>query len=371
MDKVRVVYILSNAMFRGGIEAFIMNYYRHINHDKIQMDFIYQGDIDGVYDKELLENGSVIHHVPYKAQHPIKFSREVKRILKKGNYQVIHSQMDAMGCWPLAIAKSVGVPMRIAHSHNTKHQTNNPIKLMLNDIAKLLLRKYATDYYACGYDAGVFMFGNTLTKQNKIQIIHNAIELDKYAYSDLKRAKMREEFRLKNEIVIGHVGQFREQKNHKKIIEIFTEIAKADSNVKLMLVGDGPLKSDIQTMVEKNNIRDKVIFAGSRDDVSDILNVFDVFLFPSLFEGLPVVAVEAQANGLPMVISDVISDETIITDNVIKEKLEADACVWKDAIYNALKSCRKDERDKLIKAGYDIVTEAIKLEERYVKSQKN
>lgn len=367
----KVIMILGRSMLYGGTEAFIMNYYRHIDHNKIQIDFIYQGDDDGVYDKELLDNGSKIYHVPFKSKSPIRFSKNVKRILKEGNYQVIHSQMDAMGCWPLAIAKGVGVPMRIAHSHNTKHQTNNPVKLILNNIAKIFLKKYATDYYACGYDAGVFMFGQKSTDQNKVQIIHNAIELDRYAYSDLKRDKIRKEFGIGDEKVIGHVGQFREQKNHKKIIEIFIEIVKTDNNVKLMLVGDGELKSNIQKMVEENNIRDKVIFTGARNDVSDILNAFDVFLFPSLFEGLPVVAIEVQANGLPIVVSDTISDEVLITDIVVKEALESNACIWKNTIYKALKSGRKDEKDKLIKAGYDIVTEAGKLEERYVNNLKS
>lgn len=370
MDKISVLYIVGNTMLRGGTEAFIMNYYRHINHDKIQIDFIYQGDDDGVYDKELLDNGSKIYHVPFKSKSPIRFSMDVKRILKEGNYQVIHSQMDAMGCWPLAIAKNVGVPMRIAHSHNTKHQTNNPIKLMLNDIAKLLLRKYATDYYACGYDAGLFMFGKKLMEQSKVQLIHNAIELDKYAYSDLKRNKIRKEFGIENEIVIGHIGQFREQKNHKKIIEIFTEIVKSDNNVKLMLVGDGPLKSNIQSLAKKNSVLDKVIFTGSRNDVSDILNVFDVFLFPSLFEGLGIVAIESQANGLPTVVSDVIPNEAMITDIIMKVDLNADSFVWKNAVYKALKIGRKDERHKLTEAGYDIVTEANKLEERYLNKVK-
>lgn len=366
MDIIKVIYILSNAMYMGGTEAFIMNYYKYIDHEKIQIDFIYQGYEDGVYDKVLLDNGSRIYHVPFKSRHPIRFSSEVKRILKEGKYQVIHSQMDAMGCWPLAIAKSIGVPMRIAHSHNTKHQTNNPIKLFLNDTAKIFLRKYATDYYACGYDAGVFMFGKKLMAQNKVQIIHNAIELDKYAFSRPERDKIRSEFGIKNEYVIGHVGQFREQKNHKKIIEIFSEIVKTDSNVKLMLVGDGPLKSDIYKMVEKRNILDKVIFTGARNDVCDLINAFDVFLFPSLFEGLGIVAIEAQANGLPAVVSDVVPDEALITDIIMKVELNAEPSVWKEAVYKALKSGRKNEKEKLIDAGYDILTEAKKLEEKYL-----
>ena len=368
---LRVLMILGGPMYYGGTELFLMNYYRHINRNEIQFDFVCPGDEHGVFDDEITKMGGRIFHVPHKLKHPVKYTLGLKKIILDNGYKIIHSQMNAMGCWPLAIAKSVGVPMRIAHSHSTKHQTSNSVKFILNDIAKLLLRKYATDYYACGYDAGVFLFGKKLMVQNKVQIIHNAIELDKYAYSDSKRNKIRKEFGIKDEIVIGHVGQFHEWKNHKKIIEIFTEIAKADSNVKLMLVGDGPLKSDIQTMAKKNNIRDKVIFTGSRDDVSDILNAFDVFLFPSLFEGLGIVAIESQANGLPTVVSDAVPDEALITDIVIKEALESDACIWKDTLYKALKAGRKNENEKLIEAGYDIVTEAIKLEERYVKSQKN
>ena len=142
MSKCKVVYILGNAMLRGGVEAFIMNYYRHIDPNKIQIDFIYQGYDDGVYDKELLDNGSVIYHVPYKAQHPIRFSKEVKRILKEGNYHIIHSQMDAMGCWPLAIAKNAGMSIRFCINRIGNHLSNySSVKVIVN--RNFLSCKYA------------------------------------------------------------------------------------------------------------------------------------------------------------------------------------------------------------------------------------
>jgi len=368
---IRVLMVLGGPMRYGGTEFFLMNYYRHIDRNIVQFDFACQGNESGVFDDEIIEMGGKIFHLPYKSKHPVKFTSELKKIMIDNNYRIVHSQMDAMGCWPLAMAKSIGIPMRIAHSHNTQCQTNNPVKKIINGFAKIFTRKCATDHFACGYDAGVFLFGKKMMEQNKVLLIHNAIELNKYAFSTEKRDRFRREFGIGKEIVIGHVGQFREQKNHKKIVEIFAEIAKTDCNVKLMLVGDGPLMSDIQTMVEKNNLQNKVVFTGSRNDVHDILNAFDVFLFPSLFEGLSVVAIEAQANGLPMVISDTISDETIITDTVIKVELVDDAYVWKETIYKALEFGRNNTSEKLKKAGYDIISEAGKLEERYVNGLKN
>ncbi len=366
MFVLRVLMVLGGPMSYGGTEFFLMNYYRNINRDRVQFDFACQGDGPGVFDDEITEMGGKIFYLPYKTKHPFKYTSKLKKIMIENNYKAVHSQMDAMGCWPLAVAKSAGITMRIAHSHNTKCQTKNPVKKIMNNFAKIFTRKLATHHFACGYDAGVFLFGRKMMEQHKVQIIHNAIELNKYAFSMKKRERLRRKFGIGKEIVIGHVGQFREQKNHKKIIEIFTYITKTDSNIKLMLVGDGSLKSEIERIAEENNLKEKIIFTGARNDVSDLLNVFDVFLFPSLFEGLSVVAVEVQANGLPMVISDTIADETIITDTIIKVGLEKDASVWKEAVYKSLKFGRKDEMDKLIEAGYDIMTEASRLEEKYV-----
>lgn len=365
MKQIRVLYVLSDTMYRGGTEAFIMNYYRHIDKNRVQIDFIYQGDEVGVYDTELLSGGSRIYHIPFKTKHPIQFTKMIARIIKEGQYKIVHSQMDAMGVWPLSIAWYCGVPMRIAHSHNTYYQTKNPVKKMCNFFAKLLLRKCATDFYACGYEAGVFMFGKRRMAEGDALVIHNAIDLQHYQYSDNERKTIREEFGITDEIIIGHVGQFREQKNHRKIVEVFAELAKFDNKYKLMLVGDGPLRKEIETMVKQMKLESQVIFTGARGDVSSLLSAFDVFLFPSLFEGLSIVAIEAQANGLPCVFSDTIAEETDLTNLVFRVNLMDDANSWCEVLKNALKSGRKDETEEIRRRGYDISIEAKKLENRY------
>lgn len=367
MKQVRVIYILGGSMKYGGTEAFIMNYYRHINHDIVQIDFIYQGEEAGVYDKELVASGSKIFHVPYKSRKPIEFTKRVADILKKNNYKIIHSQMDAMGLWPLAIAKHVRVPVRIAHSHNTSHQTEIKIKILWNNLAKLLLRKYATDYFACGEKAGIFLFGEKKVKSGEVVYIHNAIETNKYKYNEYDRKKLREMLGIKdNEFVVGHVGQFRKQKNHKFLLEIYKEILKKRKNSRLVLIGDGELKPSMEQYADKLAIIDRVLFLGARNDIEKMLNVFDVFIFPSLFEGLSVVMIEAQANGLPCIMSDTIAEETKLTELISSMSLGEAPTVWAD---KALKIGRREYKDygSVIKEkGYDIEIEASKLQERYL-----
>lgn len=366
MNKTKVLYLLSCPMNYGGTEAFIMNYYRKMDHDKIQIDFVYQGDGIGVYDDELLSYGSQIYRISNKSKHPLLFTKQIKELLLQQKYMIVHSQMDAMGAWPLLIAKNAGVPIRIAHSHNIQHQTNNFFKRKINDAAKVMLRKNATHYFACGIKAGKFLFGDKILSTGKVKIIHNGIDLNMYAYSEERRNRLRSELGLKNELVIGHVGQFRKQKNHQKIVEVFRTVSEKNVNAKLMLVGNGELKDNIKELVHNMRISDKVIFTGERSDICDVLNVFDVFLFPSLFEGLSIVAIEAQANGLPCVFSEMIPEETAITNLVIFKKLKDSNEIWSEAIIDASNMGRKDCRDKLAIAGYDINIEAKRLQEMYL-----
>lgn len=366
MEKIKILYLLSCPMKYGGTETFIINFYRKLNKDIIQIDFVYQGYEKGVYDDELLENGSNIYHVPYKNQNPILYTKKIKEIIMNGNYKIVHSHMDAMGAWPLLIAKIAGVPIRIAHSHNTSHQTNNKIKLFINDLVKIIIRKVSNYYFACSKEAGIWLFGEKLYNQNKIKIIHNAIELDKYSFSDSKRQDIRSQFNITNQIVIGHVGQFREQKNHKKIIEIFYELLKDNTSYLLMLIGSGPLEDEIKKMVYDLGIQKNVIFVGESRNIFDLLNVFDIFLFPSLFEGLGIVAIEAQANGLPCVFSNQIPQEAIINKNVYIVGLDEDVDCWINALKKAYQSGHNKNLYFLRQAGYDINKETNRLQEIYI-----
>lgn len=365
MDPVRVLYILGGAMLYGGTEAFIMNYYRHIDHNKVQIDFIYQGDEPGVYDAELLASGSRIYHVPHKFRAPVAFSREVARIIREQDYKIIHSQMDAMGVWPLAIAKRLGVAHRIAHSHNTAHQTKNPVKKCWNDVAKWLLCRVATDFYACGEEAGRFLFGHKRLAAGQVRVIRNAIDLQSYAYCQEKRERYRQELQLGSGLVLGHVGQFREQKNHRQLLEIFAAVCKAEPAARLVLVGDGALKEEMEALAQTLDIRENVVFTGARNDVKDLMNAFDIFVFPSLFEGLSVVAIEAQANGLSCVFSDTVDPATVLTNHVQQLSLDDSAETWTEKLLQ-MPRCRHSENTDLIRrAGYDISIEAEKLTELY------
>lgn len=368
MNKpVRVIYILGGSMKYGGTEAFIMNYYRNINKNNVIFDFIFQGNEKGAFDDELIASGSRIFHVVFKKDNPYLFSKQVAAILKNNEYKIIHSQMDAMGAWPLLIAKIKGVPVRIAHSHNTAHQTNNKVQLFVNDFAKYILRRVSTHYFACGEKAGRWLYGNSLVDKGKVELIHNAIDLKEYTYSMKKRKKIRDEFGIRdNDLLIGHVGQFRNQKNHIKIINLFNDFVKQNNNSKLMLVGSGELEDSIRKLCSKYNLLDKVIFTGARNDVSTILSAFDLFLFPSLFEGLSVVAIEAQANGIPCVFSNTISNETFINRNIKVINLEDDDNIWIEAINDALKMGRINSEKSFSTNGYNIKIEAKKLEEKYI-----
>lgn len=365
-EPIRILYLLGGPMNFGGTEAFIMNYYRNFNKDNIIIDFVYQGNGKGVFDDELILSGSKIFHVASKIKKPLLFSKQIAAIIKENSYKIVHSQMDAMGAWPLFIAKRLGVPVRIAHSHNTSHQTENKIQFLVNDLAKLLLRRVSTHYFACGEEAGKWLFGKKLYYQNKVRVINNAIQIDKYKFSDFKRDKIRKELGITDEIVIGHIGQFRVQKNHSKLMHIFSKLCLKNNNYKLVLVGSGELEKEIKELVKQLNVEDSVIFMGERNDVPDLLNVFDLFLFPSLFEGLSFVAIEAQANGLPCVFSNTISKETIINDNVVSIKLEESDSVWSEKIISALKLGRVADDKNMVRKKYDIKVEAEKLEQKYI-----
>lgn len=369
MEPKRVLYILGGAMKHGGTEAFIMNYYRNFDHNKLQIDFVYQGNEPGVYDEELLSYGSRIYHVPHKLQDPLGFSRAIASIISENGYKVVHSHMDAMSSWPLAIAKWNGVPYRIAHSHSSGiHGTgsNNVLKKMAGNVSRKLLRKIATDFYSCGEEAGLFLFGPSLMEAGRVRIVNNAIDLQAYTYDPEKRITLRKVFNIGEELVIGHVGRLSEVKNHKKLLEIFSHCLKYEPTAKLMLVGDGPLLEQLQQQAVDLGIREHVIFAGARSDVKDLLNIFDLFVFPSLFEGLSVVAIEAQANGIPCLFSDTIDKKTAVTPSVNWMSLANTPEQWASVLLH-IPRFRHSENGKLLcQAGYDIQTEAKNLMNSYL-----
>lgn len=364
MKPDRILYICGGIMNRGGIESYMMNYYRHIDRNKIQIDFIVHGNQKGVYDDEIEELGGKIYHVPVKSKDYFGNIRALKKIFNSGEYKIVHSHMDAMNMVVLKTARKCGVPIRISHSHNTKHLTSNPIKVLMNEYARKNVSRYATHLFACSSLAGEWLYGKKNIDQGKVLLINNAIEVAKYQFSESSRNEMRSKLPiLDDEIVIGHVGRFDYQKNHSFLLDVFKEYININPKCKLVLVGEGHLKENIINKIQNLGISDNVILAGTTDKVENYLNLFDVFVFPSLFEGLGIVLIEAQANGLPCIVSDTVPSESNVTGSISYLSLKDDIKHWANEIENKRK-VRSKQFNALTQ--YDIDKEANKLQAIYL-----
>ncbi len=350
----------------GGVEAVIMNYYRNIDKSKIQFDFICDEDSTNIpYDEIKKLGGKVIICPPY--QKIFEYEKFLIDLFKKNNYKIVHSNINSLSIFPLRAAKKAGVPVRIAHSHSTtnkKEWKKNLMKQALRPFSK----KYATDYFACSELAGRWLFGDRTFEQGKVTIINNAIDLDKFKYDEKLRKEKRKELEIKDDtLVIGHIGRFVAQKNHTFLIDIFNELHKTEKNSILLLIGQGPLMDEIKQKVKTLGISDSVKFLGQRDDVNELYQVFDVFLLPSLYEGLPVVGVEAQATGNLCILSSSMTQETKILNTTIFLQLTQTPNEWSTAILKSvINFCKKNNKNEISNVGFNIKNEAIKLEKIYM-----
>lgn len=368
MEKpIRVLQILG-IVAGGGVESVIMNYYEHIDRSKVQFDFIVHNDnkIDITSRVEAL-GGRVYKVTPYY-KNPVAFVMDIYNVIKQNHYRIVHSNMNTLSAFPLFAAWLAGVPVRILHNHSTSspgETKRNVMKAVLRPFAKL----FANQYFACSRLAAEWMYGKQMVDAGKVNIIHNAIDLDKFAFNPEKRATLRKELGLEGTFVIGHVGRFMFQKNHEFLIDIFAEVAKENPKARLLLIGDGPLRAHIEEKVHRLGLTDKVQFLGIRKDVADLYNVMDLFLLPSHYEGLPVVGVEAQANGLPMIVSTDVTLEMKVTDIVTYERVEDNAAQWVEDVNRCIrkKETRMDTHKQMEKAGFDIVREGVNMTEKYLR----
>ena len=298
----------------GGVESVIMNYYRHLDHQKIQFDFICDEDSTRIPYDEIKKLGGRVFLVP-KYQKLPQYLKALEDLFRKNQYRIVHSNVNTLSVFPLYAAKKAGVPVRISHSHSTsnpKEWKRNIIKNILRPFSK----KYATDYFACSELAGRYLFGDKTFDRGEVKIIHNAIDLDKFKFDPEARKKLRKELNIKEKtVVIGHVGRFVKQKNHDFLVYAFKKYHNKNPNTKLLLIGTGPLEEKIRDQVKKLNLEDSVLFLGQRNDTNKLYSVMDVFCLPSLYEGLPVAGIEAQAAGLPCVYSDKVTIEADAANN--------------------------------------------------------
>ena len=359
-EPIRVLQVVTH-MNRGGLETMIMNYYRHIDRSKIQFDFLTHRDEKKDYDDEIIRLGGKIYHVP--PLNPFDRNGYIKELnkffLTHKEYKIVHSHLDCMSTYPLKAAKRFGVPIRIAHSHNTNQEKN--LKYFIKLYSKQMLYKYATDLFACGEDAGKWMFGN-----RKFVVLKNAIDAKQYLYSPERSREMKRKLHVENKFVLGHIGRFNQQKNHDFLVEVFYELHKKNDNSILLLVGRGELEEKIKIKVHKLGLDSDVIFLGVRNDIPDILQAIDVLAFPSIYEGLPVALVEAQASGLPCIVSDSITREIAITEGIKYLSLNEKKEKWAEIILSQnLK--RKNEYELIKRADFDIEVNARWLEKYYTK----
>lgn len=325
-EPIRIAQIVGK-WIGGGVEAVVMNYYRHLDHSKIQFDFICDDDSTNIpYDEIEKLGGKVILIPPY--QKVFKYQRELRRVLRDGKYKIVHSHINTLSVFPLYAAKKVGVPVRIAHSHSTTNKKEWK-KNLLKQVLRPFSKKYATNYMCCSELAGRWLFGDKAYDEGKVYLLNNAIDLDKFKYDKKIKDKKRKELGIKEDtIVIGHIGRFVAQKNHTFLIDIFNQFHKKEKNSILLLAGQGPLQEEIKNKVRELGLDDSVRFLGQRNDANELYQVFDVFLLPSLYEGLPVVGVEAQASGLLCFLSDDMTKETKVLDSTVFMSLSNTAEEW-------------------------------------------
>ena len=367
-EPIRIAQIIGKWV-GGGVESVVMNYYRNINRNKVQFDFICDSDSTNIPYEEIESlGGKVIICPPY--QKCFKYIKEMKKIFKENGYHIVHSNINALSVFPLYAAKKAGVPVRIAHSHSTsnrKEWKKNLLKNILRPFSKI----NATHFFACTEHAGRWLFGNKTFDDGKVLVFNNGIDVDSYIFNKKIRKEKRKELNIKDtDIVIGHIGRFMKQKNHEFLIDVFNELHKNNSNYKLILIGQGPLQEDMKQKAKVLGIEDSVMFLGQRNDANKYYQAMDLFLFPSLYEGLGMVFVEAQVSGLPSIASTEVPSIAKVSNKAIFIGLNEPIEKWVKVIKENISFDRIVDVNRIKELGYDIATEAEKLEKKYLELNK-
>lgn len=357
----------------GGIETFLLNYLKHMDLSKIDLYYLCMYD-RFYFSDEIEKYGGKIVNITHVKKNPLKYFDELKTIIRREHIEVVHINMlSAANIVPLLACKMAGVKHIIVHSHNS-NVPNNKVKKILHIINRKFIPLLATDFWGCSQEAGEWLYGRKLPKDKKVEIINNAIENKNYIFSEQTKKVYKKELGFENNIVYGHVGAFREQKNQIRVIEIFSEVSKKLENAILVLVGDAVRPDEIEYMrlVRKKiaylHLTDKVFFLGNRNDIGKLMSMFDGMIFPSKFEGLPLVLVESQAASLPTVISkDVIPSHVKMTPYILFESLKSSNVDWAQKALSLLEIKRISTDKILEKYGYDINYEAHRLEKLYQK----
>lgn len=326
-DALRVLHCTVR-LNRGGYETLLMNLLREMAPKGIFFDFI--SSFPGEYDEEARALGSHIYRIPFITKvGPFAYASALRKVLRSQQPRILHAHMDKFCGMAVREAAKVGVPVRIAHAHSTKNEGNLAYHLVKNYYGRLIL-PYATDLFACSSAAAEWMYGEAA---DRAQIVYNGIDLRSFPAPKGTREAMRAELGLENCFVVGHVGRFTPPKNHRFLLTLFKEICGQVDNAHLLLAGDGPLREEMQALVMRENLADRVHFLGVRSDIPRVFSAMDVFVFPSLYEGLGMSLVEAQAAGLPCVCSTEVPPEAVVSGSVCQLGLNEPLGAWVDAVF--------------------------------------
>lgn len=364
--SLSVLYIAEDLHRNSGVASVIMNFVNHIRDPHIQIDLLTYIGGDEDIQNDLIRCGVRIYTINPLGLNNVKgFIKDINFFFETHKYDIVHSHFNQIDSIAFDVAHKNGVKICISHSHNTR-LSDSRIKAFRNRILCLGINRKADVWAACSEVAGKCLYGKEFARSTKKLIIKNGVDCGKFIYDPVKREIIRREFSFtKDDIVLGHVGGFREQKNHKFLIEIMAELVQVDKHYKLLLIGDGELKKQIESMTLELGLTNNVIFAGTRKDVSDLLNAIDLFILPSFYEGLPVVGIEAQANGLKCIFSSSITREVDLFNNVYID-LNAGYDKWVDEIVKIEKKHNPENVQKMADYGFDINSECERLKNFYL-----
>lgn len=361
MEKIRILQVIENLSLNNGVNSVVMNYYNHIDRKQYAFDFLVHESVPQETMDLFMSLGSRIYVMPeLRPLNIVRYIRDLSRFFRKHpDYKIIHGHLPNAAIFYLGMAKLFKVPVRIIHSHNDK-SADSTIKKLRNNILNSLIPYVANNYAACSKNSAKFLFGK---RGKNAFILANAIDMDKFSYSKEIRFRVRKELNLSDQqLVLGHVGRFCAQKNHNYIIDVFKEICSVMPDSKLLLVGDGELLPFIEKKVKLLGLTSNVIFTGISDRVHEYLQAMDAFILPSLFEGFPVSAVEAQLSGLPCFLSDTITPHASFSNRTVFLSIEEPPSVWADKIISCYGS---ETRESIYNPDFDIKVQVKRLETLY------
>lgn len=365
MKTVRILQIIDKIDKNSGVWSAVNNYYKHIDNSEFIFDFMVNQEVEENLKEEIEQRGSKIYVMPeLKGKNMLQYKKELKSFFSTHKeYCIVHGHVPNASAFYLREAKKAGVPVRILHSHNSRG-ADGIVKKIRNYILNHRGVSAANVYLACSAPAAQYLFGTT--DESRVRIVRNAIDLKKFAYNKEVRENLRKKYHVEDKFVIGHIGRFVEQKNHRFLIEIAKELKDRRRDFSFVLVGDGPLRLKIEQMVKKMGLSEYFIFVGSVDNPQDYYQMMDLFAMPSLYEGLPVVGVEAQAAGLPCLFSDTITREILLTKQAKQLSIQK-ADEWAEELSGVVKQRNLENVELIEQHGFAIEKEAKKLENIYLK----